>query len=204
MYTTRDTPIEKFPHALAYLEGFKHLNTCPEVIGRKHPWWVLHRSRDPGIFEAPKFIGLTTSKRIELIYDADTSVFVTDAMYLFRTVSDVDPWTTMAVLQSKLFLFLYRVANQGESRVIPQIKAAKLEELPFPRIAAIRLKKRSLTEWCHEMLDLHKQLPAAKTNHAKTNLQRQIDATDAQIDKLVYELYELTPDEIKIAEHNVM
>jgi len=34
----------------------------------------------------------------------------------------------------------------------------------------------------------------------QTNLQRQIDATDAQIDKLVYELYELTPDEIKIVE----
>jgi hypothetical protein len=79
LYTTRDTPIEKFPHALAYLRGFKHLNTCPEVSGRKHPWWALHRSRDPRIFEAPKFIGLTTSKRIELIYDADASVFVTDA-----------------------------------------------------------------------------------------------------------------------------
>jgi hypothetical protein len=26
------------------------------------------------------------------------------------------------------------------------------------------------------------------------------DATDGQIDKLVYELYELTPDEIKIVE----
>jgi len=50
------------------------------------------------------------------------------------------------------------------------------------------------------MLDLHKQLAAAKTAHAKTNVQRQIDATDPQIDKLVYELYELTPDEIKIVE----
>src|SRR6266403_590865 len=28
----------------------------------------------------------------------------------------------------------------------------------------------------------------------------QIDATDTQIDRLVYELYELTPDEIKIVE----
>jgi hypothetical protein len=50
------------------------------------------------------------------------------------------------------------------------------------------------------MLALHKQLATAKTAHAKTNLQRQIDATDAQIDKLVYELYGLTEDEIKIVE----
>jgi hypothetical protein len=50
------------------------------------------------------------------------------------------------------------------------------------------------------MLALHKQLAAAKTAHAKTNLQRQIDATDTQIDKLVYDLYDLSADEIKIVE----
>jgi hypothetical protein len=33
-------------------------------------------------------------------------------------------------------------------------------------------------------------------------LQRQIDATDQEIDRLVYELYELTEEEIKIVEAN--
>jgi hypothetical protein len=35
-------------------------------------------------------------------------------------------------------------------------------------------------------------------------LQRQIDATDRQIDKLVYELYGLTEEEIKIVEDAVI
>ncbi len=39
-----------------------------------------------------------------------------------------------------------------------------------------------------------------KTEYEKTALTRQIEATDKQIDKLVYELYELTEDEIKIIE----
>jgi hypothetical protein len=39
-----------------------------------------------------------------------------------------------------------------------------------------------------------------KTGHEQTLLQRQIDATDKQIDKLVYELYGLTENEIKIVE----
>jgi hypothetical protein len=51
-----------------------------------------------------------------------------------------------------------------------------------------------------EMLTLHKQLPEAKTMHEQTLIQRQIDATDRQIDKLVYELYGLTPEEIAIVE----
>ena len=50
------------------------------------------------------------------------------------------------------------------------------------------------------MLELNKQLPKAKTDHDRTALQRQIDATDKQIDKLVYELYDLTEEEIGIVE----
>jgi len=51
-----------------------------------------------------------------------------------------------------------------------------------------------------QMLTLHKQLSAAKTGQDKTVIQRQIDATDRQIDELVYELYGLTDDEIRIVE----
>jgi hypothetical protein len=51
-----------------------------------------------------------------------------------------------------------------------------------------------------QMLALHKQLAEAKTGHEQTMIQRQIDATDRQIDKLVYELYGLTPEEIAIVE----
>jgi hypothetical protein len=50
------------------------------------------------------------------------------------------------------------------------------------------------------MLDLHKRLPAAKTPQERTALERQISATDNQIDKLVYDLYSLTEDEIKLVE----
>jgi len=44
------------------------------------------------------------------------------------------------------------------------------------------------------------QLAAAKTPQGQTVIQRQIDATDRQIDRLVYELYGLTDAEIKIVE----
>lgn len=43
-------------------------------------------------------------------------------------------------------------------------------------------------------------MPISKTGHDKTVLQRQIDAADNQIDNLVYELYDLTEEEIKIVE----
>lgn len=47
---------------------------------------------------------------------------------------------------------------------------------------------------------LHEELAPARTEHQKTALQRQIEATDGQIDELVYELYELGEEEIAIVE----
>ena len=57
-----------------------------------------------------------------------------------------------------------------------------------------------MVELVERMLGLHKSLAAAKTDHDKTLLQRQITATDNQIDQLVYELYGLSNDEIGIVE----
>jgi hypothetical protein len=53
------------------------------------------------------------------------------------------------------------------------------------------------------MLDLHKRLETVRTEHERGVLERQIAATDAEIDHLVYELYDLTPEEIAIVEEPV-
>jgi hypothetical protein len=50
------------------------------------------------------------------------------------------------------------------------------------------------------MLDLHKQLPEARTPHQQESVRRAIAATDRQIDALVYELYGLSEEEIRIVE----
>ncbi len=43
-------------------------------------------------------------------------------------------------------------------------------------------------------------LKSARRERRKTDLQRQMDATDQQIDRLGYELYGLTEEEIRIVE----
>jgi len=84
------------------------------------------------------------------------------------------------------------------------VKAVNLKSLPIrtidfsdPQDVARHDKMVSLVE---RMLDLHKRLAETKAGHEKTLLQRKIEATDKQIDRLVYELYGLTEEEIKIVE----
>lgn len=52
----------------------------------------------------------------------------------------------------------------------------------------------------HRMIDLHRNIVEAKTPEERGSVQRQIEATDRKIDQLVYELYDLTDDEIAIVE----
>ena len=57
-----------------------------------------------------------------------------------------------------------------------------------------------MVSFVNQMLSLNKQLKGARTPHEQTSLQRQIEATDEQIDALVYELYGMTDEEIRIVE----
>jgi predicted nucleic acid-binding Zn-ribbon protein len=57
-----------------------------------------------------------------------------------------------------------------------------------------------MVELVEAMLRLHKDLEEVKTQHEREAIERQIAAADEQIDHLVYELYGLTDEEIKIVE----
>ncbi len=65
-------------------------------------------------------------------------------------------------------------------------------------IGAYKAGRYNETQLRREFIDPF--FTAAKTPDEKTALQRQITATDNQIDQLVYELYNLTKEEIKIVE----
>lgn len=67
-------------------------------------------------------------------------------------------------------------------------------------LSAVSHPHDRMVDYVEQMLGLHKNLAAARTDHDKTFLKRQIDATDRQIDQLVYELYRLTEEEIAIVE----
>ncbi len=47
---------------------------------------------------------------------------------------------------------------------------------------------------------MHKKMASALTDHERSALNRQIIATDKQIDALVYELYGLSEEEIREVE----
>jgi hypothetical protein len=81
------------------------------------------------------------------------------------------------------------------------MKTAYLAPLPIPdELLEANASTKRLASLVDNMLSLHKRLAAEKLPQRREQLQREIDATDRKIDELVYQLYGLTDDEIKIVE----
>lgn len=199
LYLGKDDDIERYPRALKHIEKYRNSITCPEVRERKQPWWALHRKRDPAIFKSPKFIGLTTSKTVNLAYDANGSLVVTDAMFVFKVKSEIDPNMVLAVMQSRPFLFFYRVANQGESRVIPQLKAAKLEPLPFPGPDRRAKLEPTISSLVRRAQEIQEAKDSASDRDAKV-LQSGLESVMREIDTQVSIAYGLSREDSEFIE----
>jgi hypothetical protein len=97
-----------------------------------------------------------------------------------------------------------RSSNKLVTKTFPRISILDMKRFTAPLInfsnKAEKKRHDNMVRLVEQMLALNKQLAEAKTGHEQTLIQRQIDATDKQIDKLVYELYGLTEEEIAIVE----
>jgi type I restriction-modification system DNA methylase subunit len=143
------------------------------------------------------------NRRQRLMAALTEETFITNKnLYTVRIRgNNIDIRVLLGVLNSKLISFLYiKQVTQAVKDDFPQVTIKDILSLPFPSATAVAEHAPRMVELVEQMLSLHKQLAAAKTPDEKTRLQRQIDAMDQQIDRLVYELYELTKEEISIVE----
>ena len=110
----------------------------------------------------------------------------------------------LGLLNSKLLDWYLKYVSSSFRGGYYSYNRQYIEQLPICTIdfsgPTAKARHDRMVELVETMLKLHKQLAVAKTSHEKTAIQRQIDATDKQIDQLVYELYGLTEEEIKIVE----
>jgi len=111
----------------------------------------------------------------------------------------------LGVLNSRLLTFWF--ANKFDKMqrgIFPQFKVNELATFPIRVIdfakPGEKAKHDKMVMLVERMLTLHKDKAAARLATEKNVMQQQIEATDAQIDRLVYDLYGLTDAEIAMVE----
>ncbi|MCX5815181.1 MAG: N-6 DNA methylase [Proteobacteria bacterium] len=171
--------------------------------GRKpgsYQWYEIQDAIDYYMeFEKPKIIYAEIATRGQFTLDT-TGNYSETTTYILGTEDKY----LLGILNSTLWTFLFSKISSEIRGGFYRWKRQYMAPLPIrsidfsnPSDSALHSRMVALVE---QMLTLHKQLADAKTPHDKTATQRQIDAADRQIDRLVYELYALTEEEIKIVE----
>ena len=94
--------------------------------------------------------------------------------------------------------------DASSKTVFSEIGARQVRELPIPKIdfsnPAEKKKHDEIVKHVETMLELNKELQKSKPGEEQERLKQRITYTDKKIDALVYELYGLTEEEIKIVE----
>ncbi len=153
---------------------------------------------------SPKILLRKTGDRIIATYD-ESGIFPEQSLYfLYNKQTEVDYKYLLGVLNSQLLSFYYRAKSLTNKKSIAQVKKVDLDKLPIRKInfsdATDKARHDRMVQLVTSMLTLHQQLSATKSVVQKDIIERQIDAIDAEIDLLVYELYGLTAAEIAIVE----
>ena len=144
------------------------------------------------------------NRRQRLMATSVSGTFITNKN-LYSVICNNDKinlFFVLGVLNSRLISYLYlNQVTQATKDDFPQVTIKDILSLPFPD-SKDKARHDKMVELVEGMLDSNKRLQTAKAEHDKTVLRRQIDATDNQIDRLVYELYGLTEKEIAIVEES--
>jgi hypothetical protein len=153
---------------------------------------------------SPKILLRKTGDRIIATYD-ESGLFPEQSLYfLYNKHADVDYKYLLGILNSRLLTFYYKARSLTNKKSIAQVKKVDLDKLPIHPVnlsdPTDKSRHARMVMLVNSMLTLHKHLAAAKSEAQKNVIQRQIAATDREIDQLVYDLYGLTKEEIAIVE----
>jgi len=155
----------------------------------------------PALYEN-KIIVRQVGKEINASFD-DRQAVTLQSIYSIIPNENISVCYILGILNSKLINFVYQKLFRSKE-IFPRILLESLRELPFIIPAISNSNEKTLHDQIvllvEKMLDLNRQLNQAKLQTEKDNILRRIAFTDAEIDKKVYELYNLTPDEIAVIE----
>ena len=188
----------------AYSAVARHLAPFAEAAQKRYDkgdfWWELRACDYYEEFEKPKIILPDISLCGNFTLDDEGKFYSVNTTYIIPLGDKY----LIGILNSLLTMFYYRHLSSsyrgGYLRFIYQyLVQLPIRTIDFSDPADVARHDR-MVSLVERMLALHQELAAARTPTQKTMLQRQIEATDRQIDRLVYELYELTEEEIAIVE----
>jgi adenine-specific DNA-methyltransferase len=178
---------DAFPNVFSHLLRFKGiLEARLEQYNENYHWTCLHRPRQEAIFVSEKIVAPYRSQENTFTWNSIPWFCRTDCYVLTKKTSSFNLLYILALLNSRLYYrWLYhRGKRKGEMLELFQVP---LSEIPVKCIDKDAQKP---------FINLIDQILSAKKRDPKADTA----AWEREIDRLVYDLYGLTEEEIKLVE----
>ena len=152
-------------------------------------WYQLNRPREKWIYDSVKIIAPGTINISKFALDTDKNLFRNARLYSFiLNEIDINYYKILlAILNSSLGEFFLKFKCPPKNNGYFELSTSFLEEFPF-------IRKENIGKI--NLLDIVSKILAIKKSNPNAN----IVTLENEIDKLVYKLYDLTEDEIRIVE----
>jgi len=183
---------EKYPKTFIYVQEHEKIFKARESgkAGRMQHWHTYIYPKNLNKFEQPKLSSMEICANHPNVTLNHEKLYHTTKAYSWVKKEETKESYEflLAIANSKLLWWFLKTTGdtlQGDARTF---KTNYLNPFPLP-ITVEQEIEDSITDKVKKLMELKKQNPQADTTELET-----------QIDQLVYELYELTEDEIKIVE----
>ena len=175
----------------------------------KYGEWLARNWKNKSFYETNKIAIRETSNRIIATLDFEHRYFLSSlySIYLKESVENTQDNLKylLAIINSNLANYYIKlIALNLTVGAFSKIRTNQLAKLPikdliiynnlFPNL------KKELVSLVDTMLQLNKDLQNSTLPEQKEQLKARIEYTDKKIDRLVYQLYDLTEEEIMIVE----
>jgi type I restriction-modification system DNA methylase subunit/fido (protein-threonine AMPylation protein) len=202
---------DKYPLAFDYFK-----KTRAELDRRDHgsakgpQWYKYIRTQNIGLQIFPKIAVPRLVTRLKAAYDEKGERCLDNVDVggvILKRETKLSALYALGLLNSTLLDFYFKRQTVPFRGGFFSANRQYIEQLPIRPInfanPVDKARHDKVVSLVERMLDLHKRLAAAKSPDDKTRLQSQIDSSDREIDRLVYDLYGLTEEEISIVENSV-
>ena len=189
--------------------GKKHVldrGPCPILVGEDigrysltaPSRFVAAPRKKPETYSSPKIVIVKTGVHCIAARENSSTVTMQSVYNLHVDTDWVSIDELLGILNSRLCRFFISKTFTAYKLLFPQMNQTTLKRLPLPPPSVLETSK--LGDRVNAMCEMCERLSHRRSGHSATALQRQIAATDREIDQLVYQLYGLSGDEIRIVE----
>ncbi len=197
IYTNSDFKNKSMMTDLPNLKN--HLDKYKNVITSDNKPYGLHRSREEKFFTDKKIIALRKCTNRPVFSYTEKPAYISATFYIIKS-DKIDLVYLTGLLNSKLIAYWLR--NKGKMQGNNyQLDKEPLLEIPI--FVPLDIKQQTqIINHVTQLLQLNKDLHTANLETKKEQMKQKIEYNEDKINTLVYSLYNLTEEEIKIIEGN--